>query len=158
MTETPATTEEQSKWTVGRIVKIALAVYAAIILVPLVIGVFLARADAVRAAEVMAYVRDLLTIILFLVTILVVAGVGILAVQVAALVGVIKVEAGAISGEVRGALKAVRGAATFIAEAVAAPAIRVLAFVSGALRFMGELSLLRRALRRDPPSNRSQSD
>lgn len=139
------------KWTLGRTVKAAVGVYAAIVIVPLAIGVFLARADAERAAAVMAYLRDMLLVIIFLAGIIVAAGVGVLLVQVAALTGIVKVEVGAIGGEIRGAVKAVRGAATFIAEAVAAPAIRVLSFLSGAMRFLGEITLLRRALRREPP-------
>ncbi|MBK8134466.1 MAG: hypothetical protein KA401_02090 [Anaerolineae bacterium] len=144
------------KWSVGRVVKTAVGAYAAIVLIPLIAGIFLARADSERAAAVMAYFRDILLVVIFLAGILVATGVGILLVQLAALTGVVKVQAGALSAEVRGALKAVRGAATFISEAVAAPAIRVLTFFSGLFRFLGEITLLRRVLRRDPDkTNRS---
>lgn len=142
--------EARRKWSVGRVVKTAVGVYAAIVLIPLIAGIFMARADAERAAAIMAYFRDILLVVIFLAGILVATGVGILVVQLAALTGVVKVQAGALGAEVRGTFKAVRGAATFIAEAVASPAVRVLTFISGLFRFLGEITLLRRALRRDP--------
>lgn len=142
--------ETSSGWTMWRVVKIILIVYAAIILVPLVGGVILAVADGPRAATIMAYIRDMLLVMIFLASMIVIAGLAILLVQIAALTGVIKIEATEIGKDVRGAVKAIRGAATFIAESVAAPAVRVLSFISGSLRFLGEVTAIRRLLRRKP--------
>lgn len=152
MTDTPR------KWTFKRILILAGAIYAAIILVPLILSVILALADGDRAAGIVAYIRDLLLVMLFLSGLVVAVGLGVLLLQIAMLTGVVRVETKAISTEVRGAVKAVRGAATFIAEAVAAPVIRVLSFISGVMRFLGEVTRLRRVVRRDPPVSRPKSD
>ncbi len=146
------------KWTFKRILILAGAIYAAIILIPLILAVILAIADADRAAAIVAYIRDLLLVMIFLAGLVFAVGLGLMLLQIAMLTGVVRVEAKAITGEVRGAVKAVRGAATFIAEAVAAPVIRILAFVGGVMRFLGEISGLRRAIRRDPPATRPKSD
>jgi hypothetical protein len=146
------------KWTFKRILILAGAIYAAIILVPLILAIVLALADAGRAAAIVAYIRDLLLVMIFLAGLVFAVGLGMMLLQIAMLTGVVRVETKAITNEVRGAVKAVRGAATFIAEVVAAPAIRVLAFFSGVVRFLGEVTRLRRVIRRDRPVTRPKSD
>ena len=146
------------KWTFKRILILAGAIYAAIILVPLILAIILALADADRAAAIVAYIRDLLLVMIFLSGLVFAVGLGLMLLQIAMLTGVVRVETKAITNEVRGAVKAVRGAATFIAEAVAAPVIRVLAFLSGVMGFLGEVTRLRRVIRRDRPVTRPKSD
>jgi hypothetical protein len=146
------------KWTFKRILILAVGIYAAIILVPLVLSIILAIADGERAAQFVAYVRDILLVVFFLSTVVVAVGLGLMLLQIAMVAGVVRVETKAIGNEVRGAFKAVRGAATFIAEAVAAPTIRVLSFIAGVLRFLGEVTRLRRAVRQESPVSRPKSD
>lgn len=146
------------KWTFKRILILGVAIYAAIILIPLILAVIFAIADGERAASVMAYVRDTLFVMIFLATLLIAAGLGLMLLQIAMLTGVVRVETKAITNEVKDAVKAVRGAVTFIAEAIAAPAIRVLSFFSGVYGFLRELVLFRRTIRRDPDVSRPKSD
>jgi hypothetical protein len=141
----------KTRWTLKRIVLLAVVIFALLTLAPLILGVIIALADGERAATIIGYARDLLTIALLLTAITVVSAVALLIVQTAVMVGVIRLDLGAVFGELRGAFSAVSGAARFIGEVVAAPAIRVLSFFSGAFAFLRELRLLRRALRRNSP-------
>lgn len=146
-------TEANSKSKLTRVLRAVVIGYAAFVLILLILGVLIARADPERAASIIAYIRDLLLVVLFATTTVVLLGVAILVVQIAALAGVLKIQSDAIFGELRGALSAVRGAAVFIAETVASPVIRVMGFLGGLLAFLREITGLRRALkRRTPPS------
>ncbi|MBK9122474.1 MAG: hypothetical protein IPM16_05040 [Chloroflexi bacterium] len=145
-------TEAKPKPKLTKVLRAVVIGYAAFVLILIVVGVLIARADPERAASVIAYIRDLLLVVIFATTTVVLLGTAILVLQIAALAGVLKIQTDAIVGEIRGAVSAVRGAAVFVAETVASPVIRVMGFIGGLFAFLREITGLRRALRRKPPS------
>ncbi|MBV6435523.1 MAG: hypothetical protein IT298_03320 [Chloroflexi bacterium] len=151
-------TEAKPKPKLTRVLQTVVIGYAAFILILIILGVLIARADPERAASIIAYIRDLLLVVIFATTTVVLFGTAILVVQIAALAGVLKIQTTAIAGELRGAVSAVRGAAVFIAETVASPVIRVMGFIGGLFAFLREITGLRRALRRKSPKHEVESD
>jgi hypothetical protein len=130
--------------------RVVVLVYALLVLIPLVIGVATAAGDPAGAAERLRYFRDLLWVMVLLLTIPLLVGFALLLVQLAALFGVIRVDAGAVLAEARGALRTVTGTFRFVGETVAGPIIRVWGFFSGGWAFFRQLGGLLRALRRAP--------
>lgn len=127
-----------------------LIVYALFVVIPLVIGLIVAANDIENAAQRVMYIRDLLWVIILLLTIPVLIGLGVLLIQLAALFGVIRLDIAGVLGEARGAFQAVTGTARFVGETVARPIIRVWTFFSGGWAFMRELTRLLAAIRRKP--------
>lgn len=146
----PVENETESGMTLGKVIRIVLIVYALLVFVPLIIGVIAAATDMTNAAERLIYLRDLLWVIVLLLTVPVLVGLGVLLIQIAALFGVIRVDVGAVLGEARGALKAIGGAFRFVAETVAAPIIKVWSWMSMWRTFTRDLGRIFTALRRPP--------
>ena len=137
-------------WTLRRVLIYTVIGYALFIIVPLLIGLIVSFIDPANAAQRVMYIRDLLWVVILLLTIPVLMGVGILLVQIAILFGVIRTDVGSVLGEVRGAFQAIAGTARFIGETVASPIIRVWTFITGGLTFMRELTRIFAAIRRNP--------
>ncbi len=136
--------------TLRGIIRNTLIGYALFILIPLLIGLIVSLVDSANAAQRVMYIRDLLWVVILLLTIPVLMGLGILLVQIAVLFGVIRLDISAVLGEIRGTFKAVSGTARFVGETVVAPIIRVWTFFTGGLTFMRELGRIVKVLRRNP--------
>jgi hypothetical protein len=150
---TPSSKQDEtqpSKRTLSGVIRNTLIIYGLFIIIPLVIGVIIAVNSGENAAQGVMYLRDLLWVIILLLTIPVLIGTGVLLVQIAILFGVIRVDIGSLFSEIRGAFQAISGTARFIGETVARPIIRVWTFFSGGWAFMRELTRLFAAIRRRP--------
>jgi|GEM_PF-3371697 len=148
----------QSGWTLRGVIRNTVIGYAVFVLVPLVIGLIASVIDPANAAQRMMTLRDLLWIVILLLTVPLLMGFGILLVQIAVLFGVIRVDVGSLLGEARGAFQAVSGTARFIGETVATPIIRVWTFFSGGWAFVRELTRLFAAIRRRPDEAKSSPE
>lgn len=147
----------QEKTTLRGVIRNTLIAYGLFVLIPLIVGLVVAINGGDNAAQTVVYLRDLLWVIILLLTIPVLVGASLLLIQLAALFGVIRLDISGLFAEMRGAFQAVSGTARFVGETVARPIIRVWTFFSGGWAFSRELARLFAAIRRRPNPESDES-
>lgn len=140
----------QDGWTLRGVIRNTLIAFALFVFVPLIIGVIASVNDTANAAQRVEYLRDLLWVIILLLTVPLLLGMGLFLIQLAVLFGMIRLDVSEVLGEAKGAFGAIAGTARFIGETVARPIIRVWTFFSGGWTFTRELLRLFAAIRRRP--------
>lgn len=143
-------TEQQSgRWTIGRVVTLAVVGLVGLVVLLFLVALLLAVADPDRAAALISYFRDLVTIVLTIQGILIITALGILVLQIARFVNLLMSETRPIIDDAQAAAQTAKSTATFVSKNVREPLIRIQAALTGLLTFFKELFRIRRAIRPD---------
>lgn len=142
------TKQSEGGWTFQRYLYLAGAALAAIILLPLFIGILVAIiAEPAPTAVRFGMIRDIVLIILAMQGILVIVALTALILQIARLVALLQNEVKPIIDDTKEAAQSAKGTAQFVGQNVVQPVIGVKSFAAGLVVFIRELIGIRRALR-----------
>ncbi len=138
--QAPPSPPKPSRWTLQNVV-IGAAVILIVLIVIIVIGsIALAlNVDAQESASRMSYVRDIVSVTLTTVVILVIAGIAILVLQIARFVNLLINEVKPITEDTKRAIKHAAVAAEFASKRGVEPIIQSQAFFFGLAAFFREL-------------------
>lgn len=153
--ESPADTQSQpdenGAWSAGRIITIATAVFAAIIIlvVALAIVLMLVTSNVTQTAQIVQLFRDVFIIVLTMLSVIMVILLGTVVYQVARLVNVVQSGSHSVLEHTQEAAQNVRVTTEFVSDQVIEPVIRVSSFLAGLAVLLRELGGLRRAIQPD---------
>lgn len=146
------TTETKSRWTLQRVVILAVIGFIALIAAPFVIGLLIAAVTDVGGfGDVIRIVRDIAIIILALVSSVIAIAIAVLILQVAQLIGIVQTDIKPLLEELRSTATATRGTVKFVGDTVSGPIVKVGGFLAGSLIFIREVGGIRRAIKRRDP-------
>ena len=134
------TPPQPSRWTLRNVVIGAAVILIALVVLSIIGSIALAlNVDAQEAASRMSYVRDIVTILLTAVVILIIAGIAVLILQIARFVNLLINEVKPITEDTRRAVKHAAVAAEFASKRGVEPIIKTQAFFFGLAAFFREL-------------------
>jgi hypothetical protein len=143
----PAATKKTS-WTMGRIVTVAAAALAGVIVLIFVIGLLLALFSDVEAtAARIQIIRDIFMITIALEFILIIGAVAVLILQIARTTNLVQSEVKPVLKDAQEAVSSAKGTVDFVGKNVTEPIVKTGAFLAGAGVFVREVGGIRRAIR-----------
>lgn len=146
-------------WTLTRVVTWAVGFFIGLILLLFVMAVFYAwTSDAVEAANRMDYWRNLVSIFMTLLIIIIVMAVGILIVQIARFVNLLRSEVKPITQDAQQTLKTARATTEFVSKHTVEPVIKTVSFTAGLLAFLREIVQLGRILKHQSKGSSTDGD
>jgi predicted PurR-regulated permease PerM len=141
-------TEKKGGWTIQRIVTVAVIGFAALILLPFVIGLIIAVvSDVGQFGELVRVLRDIALIVLAMVGIIIAIALAVLILQVAQLITLLQTDVKPILDSLQSTLRTTQDTVRFVGENVARPAIKASGFMAGLMVFLSQLGGIRRAIK-----------
>lgn len=142
-TQTPnseAQPQQESKWTIQRIVMLSVFAFVIFILVLFIIGLLIALfGDVIYWAAIIQIARDIVVFVIAVQGILIVTALAILILQVARLINLVKAESVPIFESTQETLNEAKATTQFVSKHSVDPIIKMKAFFSGLLVFFSEL-------------------
>ncbi len=131
-----------------------------VMLLVFLIGLYLAFTDASVNALRVQVIREILTTILLMLSIIIVAALALFILQIIRLISTIRHETKPILDTTRETLVEVKGSVEFVGKHVSEPIIRLTAWSSGLWLLIRDLGGIRRAIqrRRTPPEHQEDTD
>jgi cytochrome b561 len=143
------TAPKPSRWTLRNVVIGASVILIVLVVVAIIGSIALAlNVDAQEAASRMSYIRDIVTVLLTAVVILIIAGIAVLILQIARFVNLLINEVKPITEDTKRAVKHAAVAAEFASKRGVEPIIKTQAFFFGLAAFFRELLKLSKVLQR----------
>jgi predicted PurR-regulated permease PerM len=140
--------EKKGGWTVKRIVTVAVVAFAAVILLPFIIGLIIAVvSDVGQFGELVRVLRDIALIVLSMVGIIIAIALAVLILQVAQLISLLQTDVKPILDSLQSTLRTTQDTVRFVGENVARPAIKASSFMAGLTTFLSQLGGIRRAIK-----------
>jgi hypothetical protein len=152
----PESTDESLNWS-ALIRRVSLSI-AIVTLGIFLIGLYLAFSNAPVNAPRIQVIREVLTTILLLLSIVVITALALLILQIIRLVSTIRHETKPILDTTRETLIGAKGSVEFVSKHVSEPIIRFTAWSSGLWLLIRDLGGIRRAIQRHPNPIESQED
>lgn len=152
----PESTDESLNWPL-LIRRVSLSI-ALVTLGIFLIGLYLAFSNAPVNAPRIQVIREILTTILLLLSIVVIAALALLILQIIRLVSTIRHETKPILDTTRETLIGAKGSVEFVGKHVSEPIISFTAWSSGLWLLIRDLGGIRRAIQRPPNPIASQED
>ena len=146
--QAPEPAPKPSRWTLQNVVIGAAIILISLIVIIVIGSIALAlNVDAQESASRMSYVRDIVSVTLTTVVILVIAGIAILVLQIARFVNLLINEVKPITEDTKMAVKHARVAAEFASQRGVEPIIQSQAFFFGLAAFFRELLKLNKVFK-----------
>lgn len=154
---TPPAAEKKGGWPLNRILMVAVGGFAALILLPFVIGTLIAAfSDVGQFGEFVRVLRDIAIIVLAMVAIVIALALAVLILQIAHLITLIQSDVKPILDSLQSTLKTTQDTVKFVGENVARPAIKAGGFMASLAVFITQLGGLRKAMK--PRKRKEEND
>jgi cytochrome b561 len=141
------TPPKPSRWTLRNVVIGASALLIGLIILIVIGSIFIAlTSDPQQASSLMSYVRDVISILLTTVMILIIVGIAVLILQIARFVNLLINEVKPITEDTKRAVKHAAVAAEFASKQGIEPIIKTQAFFFGLAAFFREILRLNKVL------------
>ncbi|MEZ4666999.1 MAG: hypothetical protein R3E39_03605 [Anaerolineae bacterium] len=137
----------KSRQSLQRIILLSGVILGAIIFIPFIIGLLLSFSDLLEVTALrIAYLRNILFILIILEGIIIITGLGILIVQISRIVNMVKKEVSPVIFNAQQTIKTAKVTAEFVGNNVKEPIVQTGAFVAGLRSIIRDVGGIRRAM------------